>query len=313
MMRQLVAIAFLLMCFANAEAQQWPRRSQFMVNPYLANPAAAGISRDIPIYTSYRSQWNSLSVHPQTFYLSAQKNIPGGFGAGMLLTNDQTGAYSNTSMELTGAFHANINRTQTVSFGLGLIGTQHVFDLSEANVVDPNDVALNNGQRQTAFSLNANAGIFVSGKKYFVGISVPYFFNTKMNFTGKSQLQRDVRHFQLMGTHAFKLTKEWELSPGFMVRLTGNTPPQIELNAMLNYERSLYGGFTYRPGDSWAALLGWRFEGYSLWYSYDLTTGKAHQLALSTHEITIGYNLKARRGFKPGSVGTGPRKTMLTM
>ena len=313
MMKRLLGIAMFLMVVSALHAQQWPRRTQFMVNPYLTNPAAAGISRDIPIYTSFRSQWAGMEIHPQTFYLSAQKNIPGGFGAGALLTNDVTGAYSSTSMELTGAYHVNINRTQTVSFGLGAIGTQHVFDLSNANVVDQNDVALNNGSKQTAFAFNANAGIFVSGKKYFVGISIPYFFNSKINFTGKSNLEREVRHFQVIGTHAFKLNKEWEFSPGTMIRFTGNTPPQFELDAMVNYERSVYAGLTYRPGDSWAAILGWRFDGYSLWYSYDLTTGKANQLALATHEITIGYNLKASRGFKPGSLGTGPRKTMLTM
>lgn len=313
MMRYWLLLTLALLCATQSEAQQWTRRTQFMVNPYLSNPAAAGISRDIPIVSSYRSQWTGMSVHPQTFFLSAHKSIPGGFGVGALITNDVTGAYSNTSVELTGAYHVNINRTQTVSFGLSAIGTQHVFDLSNANVVDQNDVALNNGAKQTAFAMNANAGIFLSGKHYFVGISIPYFFQTKINFSGKGDLQREVRHFQIMGTHAFKLNNDWEFSPGMMIRLTGETPPQFELNAMVNYTRTLFGGLTYRPGDSWAALLGYKFDGYSIWYSYDLTTGKANQLALSTHEFTLGYTLKGKRGFKPGSLGTGPRKTMLTL
>jgi len=117
----------ILLCAFTSQAQQYPRRTLFMVNPYASNPAAAGVNRDIPLYTTYRSQWNGSNNHPKTFYLTANKQLPNGFGIGGVLFQDKTGAYSTTAFEFTGSSHIAINRKQSLGFGLSGIATQHVF------------------------------------------------------------------------------------------------------------------------------------------------------------------------------------------
>lgn len=292
-------LAFGILLFAvTSQAQQYPRRTLFMVNPYAVNASAAGVNRDIPLYTTYRSQWNGMNNHPKTFYLTANKQLPNGFGIGGVLFQDKTGAYSTTSFEFSGASHIAISRKQSVAFGLSGIGTQYVFDLSNAVVQDPNDVALGGGVRQSSFAFNANAGMMLYGQNYFFGVSVPYVFQPKLNFGNGNINERVVRHYQLMGSYEFRLTKDLGLSTSVFSRFTAVTPMQVDLNAMLNYQRDLCFGLTYRPKAAWAAMLGWKFEGYSIWYSYEMNTGIAQALGFSSHEFTLGYTIKAPRGFR---------------
>lgn len=305
-------LLFLLLQFVSVmQAQQYPRRTMFMVNPYAVNPAAAGANRDIPLYTTYRSQWNGTNVHPKTFYLTANKQMPNGFGIGGVLFQDKTGAYSTTSMEFTGSSHIAINRKQSIAFGLSGIGTQYVFDLSNAVVQDPNDVALGGGVKQSSFSLNANAGMMLYGKNYFFGVSIPYMLQPKLNFGSGNLNERVVRHYQLMGSYEFRLSKDWGLGASVFTRFTEVTPMQIEFNSMLNYNRDLCFGMTYRPKSAWAAMFGWKFEGYSIWYAYEMNTGVNRALGFSTHEFTLGYTIKAPRGFRQKALT--PSRGFLTL
>jgi type IX secretion system PorP/SprF family membrane protein len=291
-------VVFILLSAITSQAQQYPRRTMFMVNPYAVNPAAAGVNRDIPLYTTYRSQWNGTSAHPRTFFLSGNKQMPNGFAIGGVMFQDKTGAYSTTSAEFSGASHIAINRKQSIAFGLSGIATQYVFDLSNAVVQDPNDIALGGGVKQSAFAFNANAGMMLYGQNYFFGVSIPYILQPKLNFGNGNLNERVIRHYQLMGSYEFALSKDWGLSTNVFTRFTEATPMQVDMNVMLNYNRDLCLGLTYRPASAWAAMFGWKFEGYSLWYAYEMNTGVGQSLGFSSHEFTLGYTIKAPRGFR---------------
>ena len=47
-----------------AQAQQQLRRSQFVTNTYLANPAVAGTEPGTMLSTTYRNQWADSAVDP---------------------------------------------------------------------------------------------------------------------------------------------------------------------------------------------------------------------------------------------------------
>ena len=163
---------------------------------------------------------------------------------------------------------------------------------------DPNDLALGGGVQQSSFSLNANAGMMLYGQNYFFGVSVPYILQPKLNFGSGNINERVIRHYQLMGSYEFSLTKDLGLATSVFTRFTEVTPMQVDLNAMLNYKRELCFGLTYRPKAAWAVLFGWKFEGYSLWYSYEMNAGVSKALGFSSHEFTLGYTIKAPRGVR---------------
>ena len=50
-------LLILLCSWSSLEAQQLFRRTQYVFNPYLANPAVAGTKSFTPVMASYRQQW----------------------------------------------------------------------------------------------------------------------------------------------------------------------------------------------------------------------------------------------------------------
>lgn len=102
-------------------SQQIPQYSQFMVNPYLVNPALAGAENFIDIKLGYRSQWVGLDGAPSTFYASAHSPVgkaqvaqthKGDYhnwhGVGGFVYRDQIGPWSSTSMNANYAYNMKI-------------------------------------------------------------------------------------------------------------------------------------------------------------------------------------------------------------
>src|ERR1035437_3930129 len=57
-------------------AQQLPLSSQYYTNPFVMNPAYAGISENLNIFLTHRSQWTGLAGAPETSYLTIEGPIP---------------------------------------------------------------------------------------------------------------------------------------------------------------------------------------------------------------------------------------------
>ena len=56
-------------------AQQLTYNSQYMMNQFLINPAAAGTKNFIPISTSFRQQWAGFNDAPRTQMISAHSKV----------------------------------------------------------------------------------------------------------------------------------------------------------------------------------------------------------------------------------------------
>ena len=80
-------------------AQQDPIYSLYLNNPFVLNPAYAGLQNNLSTSASFRQQWAGLAGSPTTInangHMSLFKNT---MGTGLLLTSDQTG-----STDVTGA------------------------------------------------------------------------------------------------------------------------------------------------------------------------------------------------------------------
>src|SRR5690554_3159577 len=118
-MKKIIISGLLLLFFATVYAQQRPQYTQYMINPYVLNPAVAGIEDYIDIRAGYRNQWVGFSGAPRTFYLSGHtpigrdkcinsrvKNTSGGYhGIGAYISGDKTGPSSRTTINISYAYH----------------------------------------------------------------------------------------------------------------------------------------------------------------------------------------------------------------
>src|SRR3954471_12637357 len=69
-MKKLIALYIMVACI-QAQAQQKPHYTQYILNQYILNPALTGIENYTDIKVSHRQQWAGIDGAPVTTYLTA--------------------------------------------------------------------------------------------------------------------------------------------------------------------------------------------------------------------------------------------------
>ncbi|MFZ6052235.1 PorP/SprF family type IX secretion system membrane protein [Halocola ammonii] len=303
-MKRLLLITIALAFFSQADAQQLFRRTQFMNNRYLVNPAVAGSQLYSPVMVTYRNQWAGFEQAPVSYSMSAHTSWPHGFGFGVILYSDDTGgAISRTGADLTVAYKADLNQFNRISFGLsGMLG-QYSFNNSELTVEQADDPALNGMQDETQFLFDATFGFQVWGEQYFFGAAVPNMLQTTLKVVNNASAveNQDIRHYYLMGGYTFEAADKFDIEPSGMMRFTEVTPVQVDVNVKGTYNDMFSAGLTYRHNDAVGVMAGVEYKNFMFFYSYDITFTGANNLSPSTHEIAVGYNIQRQTKFNTQS------------
>ena len=294
----------------SAMAQQQLRRSQFVTNTYLPNPAVAGTEPGTVLSTTYRNQWAGFSGGPSTMLISGHRSLPNGIGAGLILYNDDMGgAISQSGLELTGAYSVLLNNQDAVSFGLSMKGNQFVFDGTDLEVYQPNDPSLP-GTLESTFGIDFNAGMMVYGKDYYFGMAVFNLLQDKLNVAGVDDDQnRLVRHYQFMGSYLYNVSRLVAVQASGLMRMTEVTSAQLDVNVRAIVNGTSWFGMGFRPQDAFVLSTGLNYGAFTLAYNYDITVGD-NMLSAHSHELSFGYFLPTRSGFRSRpSSGRGTRSS----
>jgi type IX secretion system PorP/SprF family membrane protein len=251
MKRHLYTLAFGLvlsgMGIGSVQAQQLFRRSQFMTNSFLSNPAIAGTLPETPVTMTFRNQWTGFDGAPETMTLSGHTSLPNNLGVGAIVYSDDTGgAINRTGMEIAGSYTIDLNNYDAVSFGLSVMANQWSFD-NDLDVWDVEDPALQYGLEQS-LSFDAHFGMMVFGDGYSFGFAIPHLFQASTGLQPSSTVsgaENDhFRHFRFMGQYSYQVNNDFKLEPSGMVRLTERTPAQLDI-----YLRGWYADMAL--GGSW--------------------------------------------------------------
>jgi len=306
-----LALTLVALCSSDAYAQQLWRRTQFAINPFLVNPAIAGTENQIPLYISYRNQWTGFKGAPTTMLASGHMKGPGNLGfGGVIQRDDAGGAISRTGVEAVGAYHIDLNNYDGISFGLGLSANQFKIDNSKLVVLDESDVALNGMQVESTLNIDANFGMVVFGEDYYFGFSTPNLLQTKLKVSGVNASEnRNTRHYHIVGSYTYDITEDFDIQPSGLIKLTNNTPIQIDMNVRVGFRKMAWSSLTYRLQDAVALGFGGFYQNFLLGYSIDFTTSKARVMSPFTHEVIMGYVIPGKRG--KYSAGGGSKKKSL--
>ncbi|MFN0031206.1 MAG: type IX secretion system membrane protein PorP/SprF [Flavobacteriales bacterium] len=311
MKRIFTLTALALMLFAmDSAGQQYSRLTQFMYNPYFVNPAVAGTLNQIPFYLNYRNQWTGFKGAPTTFMASGHFQGPEKSGFGAILKHDDTGgAITRTSIDLTGAYHIDLNNYDAISFGLSFTGSQFKLDNSKLVVYQPDDLELNGMQAETAMNVDANLGMMVYGQNYYFGFSIPQMIQTRLKLEGLNNKidNQNMRHFHIMGSYRYNINTDFDIQPSGMMKFTPLTPVQMDVNLKVGYRDRVWAGVTARYKDAIAINVAGQMNNYFLGYAFDFTTGSANVLSPFTHELMVGYIIPGKRGKYQSRGAMGPR------
>lgn len=288
-----LSIVFLLLGL-RVNAQQLTFMSQYMVDNYIMNPAAAGSYEYSPIALSARQQWVGFSDAPSTQMLTAHMNVKDHHGVGLKLYNDMIGPLGRISIQGTYAYHVEIDRNQRLSFGLSLMFNQHKLDGSGFNIESQTDNVLTNATMSSS-NLDADFGVQYYTEDYYVGLSIPQLFQNKYSFGDNiNDLNKQIRHFYFMGGYKIKIDRKYSLEPSFLMKAAPNAPVQFDVNARLHYDNKFWGGLSWRIKDAVSVMLGVNYDEFAFGYSFDFTTNDIRQFSSGTHEIYVAYKISDR-------------------
>jgi type IX secretion system PorP/SprF family membrane protein len=304
-------LSFLLIVISSITAmcQQLPQFTQYMINPFLYNPAVAGTEDYMDIRAGYRKQWTGFAGSPSTSILSAHTNIgkslvsnnrsrhkKNGFhGVGGIIENDAIGPTNTTT--ITGAYSYHLTITKKIFASLGASGgiEQFSMDGAKLNTYNPSDPAINS---YTKTSLaNINTGFWIYSDKFYAGGSLQQVLDQKLynQASGAVTTGSTTQHYFFMAGYRIPFGYDFTLIPSICIKGVSPAPVQYDINAKVRYKNVAWAGISYRNQDAVAFMLGVIVNNtYDISYSYDYTTSAIGLYSGGSHEIMIGYRLKPK-------------------
>ena len=308
MKKSYLLVCLMLVFGAGAFAQQRPQYTQYMINPFLLNPAVSGTEDYMDIRAGYRKQWTGFEGSPRTMYLSAHTNIgkhlvtknrsrnrKNGFhGLGGVITNDAIGATNTTTVSAAYSYHLKVSKKVFAS--LGAMGGFNQFTL-DANKLRPADV--NDGLIQTQSRIgmgDITVGAWVYSDKFYAGASMAQLApSLGITRTGEYANYELTHHYFVTAGYRIPLGYDFMLIPSFLVKVATPAPMSFDINAKIRYKDFIWAGVSYRNRDAMAAMVGIIINNtFDVSYSYDYITSDITRYTGGSHEIVVGYRLRSQ-------------------
>ncbi len=291
-------------------AQQRAQYTQYMINPFLVNPAVSGTEDYTDIRAGYRKQWVGFEGSPRTVFLSAHTNFgknrvvnnrtrhkkTGFHGAGVVLTNDVIGPTSITNISGAYSYHIALSKKLFASLGVMAGLQQFSLDGNKLTTANPNDGAINSFTGKSLADINTGAWVY--SDKFYIGASLIqvmpqklYNGNTNALVNGKL-----AHHYMIMGGYRIPVGYDFTLIPSVCVKAVSPAPLSVDLNTKLRYKDVFWGGVSYRHKDAVAIMAGVIMNNtFDFSYSYDFTTSHLSKFGGGSHEVILGYRLRTKQ------------------
>ncbi|NII27887.1 type IX secretion system membrane protein PorP/SprF [Pseudoflavitalea sp. X16] len=325
-MRKIVFVLLALSLYKPVSAQQKPHYTQYILNQYIINPALTGIENYTDIKISHRHQWAGIQDAPVTTYLTLHTPIgkddyrtsatsfavpgenPRGqaywenytaaephHGVGLQVINDRTGPLNHFSAYATYAYHIGISPRTSLAAGFGAGISNISLNTDKLQFQVPVDPAVYNSGVINQLRPDFMAGLYLYSADYFIGLSAQQIIPQKVVFADNAVKKEDGRivpHIFATAGYRFLVGEDFNFIPSVLVKYINPLPPQVDINAKLQYRDLLWIGASYRTEDGYAGMVGLNISNtLNVGYAYDHTISGLNSFTKGTHEIMVGFVL----------------------
>ncbi len=289
--------------------QQLPLYSQYLYNKFLINPAVAGSDGYTSLNLTAREQWVGYAGAPRTFSVSWQTRVlkkkfsirqtrskrevfrpqtDGRVGFGGYVFSDRNGLIQRTGFQASYAYHTWVEKSTQLSFGLALTGYYYKIDEKQINFEDPNEPWLNNDLRRGIFVPDVAFGISVLNAKYSFGFSATQLSEASAKIGGPGYKNFTMsRQYYLFGSYDFSQGANNVIQPSFLVQMSEQWKPQVDMGVSYFYNEGFWAGLAYRTSGALIANIGFKYQNIYFGYAFDYTLQEIQRITYGTHEITI--------------------------
>lgn len=294
-MRKNIWVIIFVACNLTVGAQQLPIvYNQFFMNPYVYNPAYAGVEGHAVVFATYKKQWLGINGAPSIYNANFHIPLKGGLAFGASAYSRQAGPYNMSSGKVSAGYLISIDREHFFRFGMSLGAGNNTLNFNE---VEPNDITFSNLTPNSSFMLG-DVGVAYHFGHFNVGVSLPKLFNYEV-FTNEDGFQvtpkpQDNILFKM--NYRGHLSDDIAIEPHLLYRYSKFYPSQYEATVILHLLHIVWVGASYRQDAGVIGLIGAKlYEKIGIGYSYEYgNPANASQLG-ATHEIHIGYHIGTRK------------------
>ena len=274
-----------------SSAQQDPSFTHFWMVETEFNPAAAGNSELLRGIGVYNAQLAGYKNSPKTMLISA--DMPLFFvgpqhGVGAYFMSDDAGFFSLKNFAVQYAHHRKLF-SGTLSVGLQVDLLNQSFDGGKLNLEDSDDQAFSTGTMDGS-KIDVSFGLAYKWRELRVAASVKH-ITAPTILLGETNEMSIKRSYYFTAGYNIKLKNPlFTIHPDVFWMFDG-VDSKAYIHSRLQYdngEKMMFGGLSYSPSASAAIIVGGRFHGVVLSYSYEAFTSGAG-LGNGNHEVVVSY------------------------
>lgn len=289
LMKRLFILSIFLVT-AMTSAQQLPQFTQYVYNTMSVNPAYAGSRETLNITGLHRNQWAGIEGNPTTSTFSMHSPVKfSRLGLGLSYINDNLGDESTNY--IYGNVSYTVPLTKSINMALGLNAGFTNYDL---NTPDINDPFFNDGFSQ--WNPNFGAGIYVSSRMWYIGLSAPRLFKSDLNNGEFVAIERN--SYYAIGGIVFDVGRNTKFKTTAITKFTNGAPSSFDLTgSFLLFDKAWLGAsYRFNDADSFGILADYQISNsFRLGYAYELPTSEFRPYSGGTHEIILIYELPIKR------------------
>ena len=286
-------------------AQQDPLTSNYMFNTLSYNPGVAGTSGLVCATALNRQQWVGFKGAPATtvFNVSAPFSpFKINSGVGLRVESDNIGFDKDISLSLIYSYLLELGQG---TLGIGINAGMLNKTLDPKWVIPSGDVftppsgdPLIPENKESFVAFDAGLGAYYKTDKYYAGLSVTHINQPKIKYTKGTPYVS--RHYYLTAGYILQLPNpSFELLPS-VYALTDAKVVEISVTSLVRYNKKIWGGVSYRPGNAVVGIAGVElFNGIRIGYAYDFTISDIRKNTSGSHEFMVNYCFDLNLGKSP--------------
>jgi type IX secretion system PorP/SprF family membrane protein len=276
-----------------------------MFNTLAYNPGVAGTSGMICATALNRQQWVGFKGAPSTtvFNISAPFNpFKISSGVGLIVESDNIGFDKDINLSLAYTYLTEIGQgTMGIGISAGMLNKtlDPTWEIPEGDIfTPPSGDPLIPENKESYVAFDAGLGVYYRTDKYYAGLSVTHINQPKIKYS--KGVPYVSRHYYLTGGYTLQLPNpSFELLPS-VYALSDGKVIQISVTSLVRYNKKVWGGVSYRPGNARVGIAGVElFNGIRIGYAYDFTISDIRKNTSGSHEFMVNYCFDISLGKSP--------------
>lgn len=292
-----IVLFICLICVIKGRAQQDVLISQYMFNQLFLNPAYAGTHDYWESSILYRSQWVGWEGSPTSQLVAIDGPImPSLLGIGATIVHDEIGISESLGANVDLSYQLKLDRKgqHHLSFGLKVGYLSQRAYIKDLIYIDENDPLYTSSEIVNQNTILFGSGLYYYAKQMYFGLSVPVLFAQDLKDIPTQEINRNSyikNQYYLNGGMVFKLSKNVDFKPSFLIKYTQAAPLQADINLNFLFKNMLWLGASYRSTDILVLMLEVNATRYlRIGYAYDYSFNDISIFTSGSHEIMLSFD-----------------------